>query len=775
MEALSDPEFGKMFFAEINPDHPDLQEAKPALAKGDFPAALGAWARRFVARLRAMPLAPWSGHNWKPLDPIMRPDTVVMHHGKAKDFGPPGKMDWYGLRDWELHVNFMWHPKAITKAIEENAAGRKGKYTNEQLYTRWAAIWRDFCSNNWRLGLPFAGDAELRRRTLAAAGLAEPPHEWGSQVGFRQQLCVSWLLGNWFADLQHASLAAPADFERSVSPRLLAEMAYFMLVWPTENLTDGGKATAARLVEGVPNQFHEKTTQLLRLGLLLPEFHRGARLSALAQEAVRVIIGMEGHRTPNSDCHPDGSGTENSLNYMRSLVPIGGEWLILAKTLPAAPDWSGPLRGAVELRRRFMAHLGTPTGSQVLCKGIHEKKGDPVGRAEPYPPYTSIAFPWHGLYMMRGAWGENALFLSLHNPRRGQGHEADDGNKIMLEAFGRYLLVASGGEDAGRFCSSSWAQNTVNVDGLGQARTAWPRAGAYDRPQPGRWHTSPHFDFAESTYTGGYGAVAGPGRGTSPVKIADVRHTRQAIFAREAGIWIVTDILEAPPEAEHAYAQVWCFHKDFPRESVTADPGRGLVATREANRPNLSLHQAGPMALTYRSFYGEGNTTGDARPRGDRLPDSARGWHNAGSGYDAGDVHPAVNVHAEWTGRGRQTLVTAIVPSLDTRSPVTSAEPLKTPDTIGLALRLGTGATVLYEASLSGSATPLVRLGFNAASGVRFEKVGASVRGLRLGPADTDGSEFVLENGVLRDQAPVLPPQTFRWTGPPGEERPLYR
>lgn len=750
MDALSDEQFGRLFFAEVDLDCPEMAAVKPLVAAGDWTGALAAWSRPLLVRLRAMPLSPWPYVNWYPLDELMGPDRVIMRHGHPKDFGPVGHMDWYGLRDWELHVNFMWHPKAISGAIEKGGS----RYTHEQLYTRWAAIWRDYVNNNWRAGLPLSSDPALRQRRLEEAGLTAPPNEWGLTIAFRQQLCLAWPLGNWFVDLQHACRAAPADFDRFVSPRVLAEMVYFNLVWPVENLV-GGATDGARLAGGAPNQTDEKATQLLRLALVAPEFRRGKRLGKLAGELIKAIVGVEGFRCAGTDHQPDGSGTELSYNYMKALAPCGEEWLSLARRCDPAPDWVEPLRRAVEQRRRFMANLRTPTGWQVLCKGTHEGKSEPV----PTPAYTSLAFPYHGLYMQRSGWDREALFLSLHNPRRGQGHGAEDGNKLMLEAFGRYILVASGGEDRGRYTSSSWAQNTINLDGLGQARNAWPVHGAWDTPEPGRWHTSPHFDFAESTYTYGWGWRDKPAAGQPPVVVSDTPFTRQVVFVKDAGLWLVVDLLDAPTGATHRYSQLWHFHKDFPRATVVASEADLAFQSADPAGANLFAYQAGPVAPRYRLCWGEGNSTGDARPRGDKLPDTARGWHNVGSGYDAGDVYPAVDLHAEWQGAGRQVLLTALVPSRTTASPVAQAERLAG---AGLVLTLADGRVVRCEAAA-------------AALSVLTSKPGEPARGLTLGAVGTTGEEFeVAADGARRKLAEIGVPRGFRWVGPPERLVPAY-
>jgi hypothetical protein len=197
----------------------------------------------------------------------------------------------------------------------------------------------------------------------------------------------------------------------------------------------------------------------------------------------------------------DGSGMELSYNYMNVLYTE--DYIRIGSAFTPEPAFVEEAEQVTEDRQRFLSNIDTAMGYQVLCKGIYWYKKYPpitIGRN-----FTSIAFPYHGLYKTRSNLKPDGLFMSLQNPRRGRGHESNDGNKLMLEAYGRYMIVANPGEEG--YTKSSWSQSTVNVDGNSQSKTSLPPVGVYSDPMDGRWYSSPTFDFAESTYRYPYGTV----------------------------------------------------------------------------------------------------------------------------------------------------------------------------------------------------------------------------------------------------------------------------
>ncbi len=798
MDTMSDEEFGKIFFAEIDLARPDMREVKPLVAKGDYTGAIAAWAKVFQQHVAGIHgEKEWDKFYWGPLDTIMDPGTVRMQfEGVVKDFGPAGRMDWHSPRDYEMEVNFMWHPKSIIAGLEQNlnaaaGHGQPTKFSNQALLTRWSEVWRDYSSNNWRIGMQLVKSKAARTEALNRAGLVAPNPRpvrgnrtggpWIDSIQFGNQLCVGhWLLGNWAEQVFHAQHASPELFAEYVSPRTQAEMAYFFTLWP------GVVLSSMPMGSGPLAQFSSRLMAFARLSALLPEFYRNQRLGDLLTQGTSCIMKI--------GVHPDGSNQTLSYNYATWFKGMAGS---LANWVPEnqpTPEWWPMIRAQADLDRRWFANLYTPTGGQLLLgknsygnrKQMDSETGPKALKEAgiPFPPaYTSIAFPWHGLYITRGGWDSNALYAALSNPRRGADHETEGNTKLHLEAYGRFMLVDSpGGAGWKDYSSSSWSKNTIHVDNLDQARMAYQAtkkyyADAYADPLPGRWHTSSFFDFAESTYDQGYGHVEKPVKDRSPVIISDVSHTRQLIFVKEAKLWLVADIMEAPKTATHTYQQLWHFDYTFPREAVLVDAGSLSVCTAEPGKPNLFLYMSAAAGLTFTSRYGEG-FEGKDKPILSQVPVGTRGWQNLGSGYDPGEMVPAMEVEASWQGTGRQMLLTALVPSPDANNPVEKVERRNEPGMTGLVLHLKDGTRIEFACALGLDPIRLPKAGVEAREYVLVEKPGEPARGILLGTdagQKTPAScEFTMDKTQMEVVSPIQVPTAFRWVGAAGHEVPDY-
>ena len=587
---------------------------------------------------------------------------------------------------------------------------------------------------------------------------------------------LSWLINNWLEQVNRAIKANPGLFAEKVPARAMAEVVYFMTVWPIENLMSA-EANAGD-VGGVPNQTAEAARALVSSARMLSGMRAADRWAIPLDTFLNKAIGI---------VQPDGSDPELSYNYNFLYVGMARQLLKLTSDGVAPAGWENTLKANLPLREKFLASLGTPGGSLILGLNSYKK---PVASPD-LQACTSIAFPWHGLYVMRENHSPQSLFLALSASRRGNGHEAEGVNKLHVEAYGTYLLIDTPGEAGGDYngySGSSWSKNTINVDGHGQAQTALPRHSVYAYPIENRWYSSRGFDFAENEYSSGYGNVNHLPKeqraGRKSVVVDNVSHAREVIFVKEARLWMVTDVMVAPADETHDYAQVWKFNASFPKESVVTDASAGTIRTSvPKNSGNLFLYQSAMDQLSYRTFYGEKGSVDNWDPfKGLKfppddvrmLPPDARGWMNTGGGN--GKCVPAVDVHATWSGKGRQTLVTAIIPSPDAENPVLSVERGgKSRETTGLTIVLKDGSVVRYETSLTGRPVPSGVPGVSrAAAWLTFQRNGGAMQGIVLdgsGPvfderlkAASRSLEFSMDHsGRLEVIGDINIPAGFRW------------
>jgi hypothetical protein len=128
-------------------------------------------------------------------------------------------------------------------------------------------------------------------------------------------------------------------------------------------------------------------------------------------------------------------------------------------------------------------------------------------------------------------------------------------------------------------------------------------------------------------------------------------------------------------------------------------------------------------------------------------------------------------VHAAWRGRGRQTVVTALVPSRTEQSPVAASRRLVAADRMGLEITLADGRKANCVTSTSNQ--PIDQEGQDVHAFVT-SATAAQERGLTLGPANATGTEFERRDGSRRTTATINPPATFRWVDTSAGFMPAY-
>jgi hypothetical protein len=180
--------------------------------------------------------------------------------------------------------------------------------------------------------------------------------------------------------------------------------------------------------------------------------------------------------------------------------------------------------------------------------------------------------------VQRSGWDRDARWLWFDGGPFGYGHQHEDKLQIILEAYGKRLLVDPGNYTYERskwrsYFIDSYSHNVVLVDGQPQRRR-----GAKDRtqylvkqPLPHVWSTTESADYVEATYDEGFGGNVGKG----------VQHTRAVLFIKPE-FWVVLDTLTAVDGQEHTYEPM--FHFDG---AVSTDGVR--VVTRNETDANLTI------------------------------------------------------------------------------------------------------------------------------------------------------------------------------------------
>ena len=268
------------------------------------------------------------------------------------------------------------------------------------------------------------------------------------------------------------------------------------------------------------------------------------------------------------------------------------------------------------------------------------------GREGKPPAETSHAFPWAGYFVMRSGWEADARWLWFDGGPFGYGHQHEDKLQIVVEAYGKLLLV-----DPGNFTyeRSKWREyfidspshNVVLVDGQPQRRRGAPR-DTYIARQPATaiWKTGADTDYVEATFDENFGGNVR----------RSVTHTRAVLFVKP-GFWVVLDTLNASDGKPHTYDAL--FHFDA---RVKADGLR--VVTQNAGDANLTVAARPDEGLSLRIVEGQ--------------EEPVQGWLPVGLSR----VRPAPVGIFTATGVERQMLYVLAPSPKGAADPVKSVEPL---------------------------------------------------------------------------------------------------
>lgn len=577
-----------------------------------------------------------------------------------------------------------------------------------------------------------------------------------------------------------------------------------------------------------PNQRQFGLFALLQTARLFPEF---ARSRELAEQASRGYADYVANMYLT-----DGGILEQSLNYNDGDIRSVFEVLALNGPDPP-PPWLASWVGKAASYRRMSASLLMPVGSRPqqgngymvyappIWKGgdtaahwrktclqnsgrlprSHTGTEDPMisqivermfGNSAQAPAFTSVCFPHSGYTMMRDGWDAESLHLYGYQGRPARGHKMLAHGSVQVCAYGRMLLVMSGPptygfklpagipEDVVPYLNedSTCKGNTVIVDRKSQSWSGPEAMSARELSEPAvdTWHSSESFDVLGDTYSLGYDGK----------KITSVGHTRRIVFVKALKLWVVADIMHSRDKKSRNYRQVWNFMPasdkanlaGFREADVTFDAKSQVVSTTEPDAPNVRIHHLGPARVTYHKYHGgkewHGGKYTDMTPA-ERKDMPPLGWFSPG----IGNPMPAVDIHAEWEGRGDQLLLSVIEPIRRTTSSITTVEraqngfTLTTDDGTKLTCLAATGAVPMQAAGLEAAARMLLALQPATGDGrgviMDCSTTHITVAG-HVVEAPYPSFEFTRSPAGLASVLPISAPEGFRWITTPQGVEPSY-
>jgi hypothetical protein len=586
--------------------------------------------------------------------------------------GLPGQVQWYKVPEdgYTTLLRDITTMHWVTKPAQAYSVTGNVKYLKA-----WQGYWADFATN-------WPAEYQKARSSPDVMKLVEKNSIAWSDIA----LYIGWRLESFtqgFNAVCHRALQDEAidSIDDAMLAKLLVHLDTFEAHRGIEWIERDG---------GVPNQRVHCATSMFELGVYLNDFKNS--------EKWRNLGIMEVQR---SGFLPDGTDMEQSLNYNKGLPLTINKFLETADNLPESEKgpWLDRLRQMYKYRYYYMHAIAKPNGAQPiigknntwrdidkpqqfmpglsndnmiedfsllpLSKNILEyvylkKKG-----ASP-PAFESIFFPYGGYAVLRDGWDNERLYCFMKTSRAGNGHMREGGNGLEISAYGQDIFVNSGGEPYNPdykhkgFWHSTVAHNSISVDGYSQMlRHNADIPVVYEAPIKARFLAGEHFAFAEGEFTGGYSGWNFKKHGTSAPKIHeiphdvvidDVVHSRQIIMLKDEKIWVITDIVES--KSEHTFSQSWLFAPEYKPEMVSC--GENAITAQIQDGVNVSLYQFGIDKLKYSKYYGVFED------------DCIMGWGGKAIDSEKGIFTPAVSLLSEWNGKGRQVLVTVIVPYKNT-------------------------------------------------------------------------------------------------------------
>ncbi len=749
-------------FSYVDLDAPELSGVKTYYQSGQYSEALDAYRDLFLENIEGLSFSglPSCSSN---ADDLLNNNVVRIYNlaggYESQDIGAPGSIDWYQVTSFEHWTYYLSNMHWTSSLIEKFAQspGSNGAYLG-----KWVEYWYDFSQNNYSQWSAIEGTAA----EADYGGLFRNIWLHHLVLGDR----VRYLLSQLSQAVQSDLAVSKTLIDGEKLGAILSEMAQRNM--PRLNSSVHG---------GVPNQVLYSSLGLLQSSFGFLAFHDAGPWHATGEYEIQNYLTMS--------YMADGTDMEQSFNYNGTLINAGMEVQDLyTSSGQALPAWMSDYEQAMLYRFRMLASVVRPNGmlpsldlqsdadAYARLTDYQGYFGDPlvgqiidhtwsVSPSEPVPAFDSIYFPYGGYAIVRDGWGSNANHLFMKNSRMGKGHYDNSANQVQITAFGKTVLIDSGGslyvpDYRNDYFHNSFGHNTILVDGKSQCMCG-EHSPAYTTPIENRYLTGAHFDFVE----GSYGNGVNGGYGNNVIDISDVTHKREVTFVRETGVYVIVDRLLSP--SSHTYTQVWNYNKDYAKEEVTL-AGVDKILTVKSFQPNVAIYNYSEHApLSYTRYYGYYNGV------------DVFGWAKDGSGYTQ-----AVDTHRSWTGTGNQLLVTLIAPMNWDNEPVTVTNSIATSEVVGFDAVGVSGETVGFVARKTAGTIAIGDITVQAKSLLVREKDGI-LRGVVLGCTSfsylgnplgglTEDFEFEIQGGMVTVVSDVAVPSMFTWAEDGTNTQPVF-
>ena len=376
------------------------------------------------------------------------------------------------------------------------------------------------------------------------------------------------------------------------------------------------------------------------------------------------------------------------------------------------------------------------------------------------PTYTSEWFPYAGYNLVREGWerddGYGFLFCSPVPGGYGAFRSQKNNNTFGLGGFGQDLLV---NDCVGHYMHPG---SPIKVDRLNQffhagyymvpnpARHKKWMVSAWTEPSPWRWHASDSFNLMEGEYKGSWD----DGYAMKPVKecLTGPEHHRQVHYVREAGVWIITDRMQAGG-TERSYDQVWRLpispsnDLTFDRDDIVVNEAERRIFTKsnaiiklqnkEIPKANISLQQFSHQNLIYTEKIIEKDKENNYQPYGRK------------------------EINVNWKAGGVSQVITTVYPRKDMSLDLVNLKSLTGKgDTYGFECETPDGTRIQYLASAGKNA--MITLGPVSVQGESLLLTSApgatAFRGLALGCSSITINDKAINLSHSDIELPTLTP-----------------